>query len=530
MKRLVLSAALPAALLFGCAGAAYAADSDTAATTALPWAPTDSAMVTKAPPLLTKAPPPTQGPPPTCTSVPGFFLTDCQLSWYGVRFYGTIDVGYGYQTHGAPWDPNFTPGASYLLQKMNRMSIWTLSPNGLSQSNIGIQIKEPLAPGWSFVAQLEGGFDPYSLHFANSPGSEFNNIGVPVNQQTTNGDSSRAGQFYNSLGFLGVSSDTYGTLTVFRQNALTLDAVLAYDPMAGSYAFSPLGFQGGFAGGGDTEQAKYTTSVKYRVNIGDFRVAALWQFGGYNLNNASNGAWEAQIGGDIRNLGPGTLSIDGYVDYNRDAVILALAGAPTNASGVPIGTMLPQTMTATLSDNTALMVAAKYTVDRLKLYAGYEWMQFAPPSDPYTVAGTGFTDIGGNFVCFACATAIGGTNINSTAYSASAGFQDKILQMAWGGARYSVTDAVDVVGAYYHYWQNTFAASAANIAACNVALTNKNFCAGSVDAASVLIDWKFAPKWDTYIGTFYSHFNGGLANGFLSRDNLATTAGIRFRF
>jgi hypothetical protein len=157
-------------------------------------------------------------------------------------------------------------------------------------------------------------------------------------------------------------------------------------------------------------------------------------------------------------------------------------------------------------------------------------MQFAPPSDAYTVAGTGFTDIGGNFVCFACNTATGGTNINNTAYSGSAGFQDKILQMAWGGARYSVTDAVDVVGAYYHYWQNTFAASAANIAACNVSLTNKNFCAGSVDAASALIDWKFAPKWDTYIGTFYSHFNGGLANGFLSRDNLATTAGIRFRF
>ena len=27
-----------------------------------------------------------------------------------------------------------------------------------------------------------------------------------------------------------------------------------------------------------------------------------------------------------------------------------------------------------------------------------------------------------------------------------------------GGARYSVTDSLDVVGAYYHYWENTFAA------------------------------------------------------------------------
>jgi hypothetical protein len=159
--------------------------------------------------LVTKAPA-VQAPPlpATCTSIQDFFLTACQLSWYGVRFYGTIDVGFGYQTHGAPWNPNFTPGASYYRQKMNRSAMWTLAPNGLSQSNVGIQIKEPLAAGWSFVGQLEGRFDPYSLRFANSPGSEFNNVGVPVNQQSTNGDSSRAGQFYNSLGFLGVSSDS----------------------------------------------------------------------------------------------------------------------------------------------------------------------------------------------------------------------------------------------------------------------------------------------------------------------------------
>jgi hypothetical protein len=36
---------------------------------------------------------------------------------------------------------------------------------------------------------------------------------VPVYMQTRNGDSSRAGQFYNSADFAGISSDTYGTLT-----------------------------------------------------------------------------------------------------------------------------------------------------------------------------------------------------------------------------------------------------------------------------------------------------------------------------
>jgi hypothetical protein len=311
---------------------------------------------------------------------------------------------------------------------MNRTPMWGLAPNGLSQSNVGVQIKEPLSPGWSFVAQLEAGFDPYSLHFANSTESVFANAGVPVNQQTANGDASRAGQFYNSLGFLGVSSDTYGTLTAFRQNALATDGVLAYDPMAGSYAFSPIGFSGTVAGGGDTENSRYSTALKYRVAIGDFRAAALWQFGGYDLNNGSNGAFGAELGGDFR-VGLGTLSLDAIGNYNKDAVNLTLSGAPTNAAGVPIGTMLPQTVTATLSDNTNVMMLAKYTVKKLKLYAGYEWMKFAAPSDPFTVAGTGFTTVVGDFVWLDCATATAGTNINSTAYSASAGFKDKVLQV-----------------------------------------------------------------------------------------------------
>src|ERR1700751_5724841 len=59
-----------------------------------------------------------------CTSVWGFFVTDCPLSWYGVRLYGTIDAGAGYQTHGAPLDPYFAQGSSYLIQKMHREAMW----------------------------------------------------------------------------------------------------------------------------------------------------------------------------------------------------------------------------------------------------------------------------------------------------------------------------------------------------------------------------------------------------------------------
>ena len=45
-----------------------------------------------------------------------------------------------------------------------------------------------------------------------------------------------------------------------------------------------------------------------------------------------------------------------------------------------------------------------------------------------------------------------------------------------------------------------------------------------------VVDWQFAPKWDLYAGLMYTKVNGGLANGFLQRDNLDPTVGLRFRF
>ena len=52
--------------------------------------------------------------------------------------------------------------------------------------------------------------------------------------------------------------------------------------MAGSYAFSPIGYSGKIGGGGDTEDARWTTAIKYRVNVGD------WS--GSPLGAADNGA------------------------------------------------------------------------------------------------------------------------------------------------------------------------------------------------------------------------------------------------
>ena len=221
------------------------------------------------------------------------------------------------------------------------------------------------------------------------------------------------------MGYLGFSSP-YGTVTVFRQNSLTLDAVFAYDPIGASYAFSPLGWQGITCGVGDTEDCRFTTSVKYRGEFGQFRVVGLWQFGGYDLNNASTGAYQLQLGGDIPNLAGGTLSLDAIGSYVQNAVSMRLAGNTLPA-------VLPQVLTATLSDNSSVMLLAKYTNGPVRLYGGYECIRYAPPSNPYA-PGEGFSDIAGDFVCAGCA-AINNTNINSTAFNAG----DRLFNVVWAG-------------------------------------------------------------------------------------------------
>ena len=122
--------------------------------------------------------------PKTCINFWDFVSTNCDLTWQGITVYGIVDMGGAYQTHGAPFDPRSSVGASYLLQKQNRSAIWSLAPNGLSNSTIGIKGTEPIGGNFSFVFALDAGFDPYSFKFSNGPGAAAFNAGTPLNQQT----------------------------------------------------------------------------------------------------------------------------------------------------------------------------------------------------------------------------------------------------------------------------------------------------------------------------------------------------------
>ncbi len=105
------------------------------------------------------------------------------LSWHGLTLYGTVDVGYAYQTNGAPQTGSLYTGGLNLNMygaKANRESISALSDNGLEQSKIGLKIEEQIGFGFTAIGKIETGFNPISGTLADACQSLVANNGKAV--------------------------------------------------------------------------------------------------------------------------------------------------------------------------------------------------------------------------------------------------------------------------------------------------------------------------------------------------------------
>ena len=313
-------------------------------------------------------------------------------SYAGLIVYATIDVGIGYQSNGAGFNPAYANGVANFVSKQSNGPKWLWTPNGINQSVAGIKMSEPIGYGWSLVGALETAFDPYSGEIVNGQKSLVQNNGKALVLQNANSDFEPIGQWDNSAGFIGVSNPTYGTLTAGRVTSLSFDGLVAGDPMGGAYAFSPFGYSGSYAGFGETETNRANTGVKYRASFMNFRAAGLVQWGGYDQGNGMAGMYQGQIGGDFANLFGGALSLDAIGSYAKDTVNVSTftGSCAVLKSGPLIGqtgcmSAIPtfyddEDLKATLSNNTGLMLLSRYIWGPVTLSGGYEWWRQADPS------------------------------------------------------------------------------------------------------------------------------------------------------
>ena len=480
--------------------------------------------------------------PDACTSGHEFATTDCSLTWRGITVYGAYDVGVGWVSHGLPENGYNYEGES-LVNRNGRQSRFIIAPNNLQQSGLGVRGKEEFLPGWSVVFNASTGINPQSGLLANASATQTVNNGLPRSSYSEAIDGARAGQPFNDEYYGGISSAHFGTLTFGRQRALGTDAMLAYDPAGGAYAFSYIGYNGTMAGGGDTENSRWDDALKYRLTHGPVHFGAMYKFAnGSGGCYSASAAWTAAtctpvvphndaFGFDLGG-GHGKFSADlVYQHYNQAISVLNPLLGPQSPSAPyqsttdslntnPInGVNLidpNNTVYGIVTDNNAVMVAAKYTWDPFKFFAGYEYIWQNNPKNPL---GVGASDQGGYFM-----SGVEDKNLDS----------EKLVQIWWTGVKYTYRSKTDFTFAWYQQRQNDFRIPPT----CSPTAGFRSSCAGTLNEVSVYADHHFTKRFDAFTGIAYSYVSGGLAIAiphgpgvpYNYNSNFAPTVGGRFTF
>jgi predicted porin len=481
--------------------------------------------------------------PDPCASGHDFATTDCTLTWHGITVYGAYDIGVGWVSHGLP-ESGYNYEGESLVNRNGYESRFLAAPNNLQQSGFGIRGKEEFLPGWSVVFNASTGINPQSGLLANASQTQISNNGLPRASYSYAIDGARAGQPFNDEYYGGISSKIFGTLTFGRQRSLGTDAMLQYDPNGGAYGFSYIGYNGTMAGGGDTENSRWDYAVKYRLSYGPVHFGAMYKFangsaGCYSNSptwtatsctpqEAHNNAYGFDLGGDR-----GKFSADFvFQHYNQAISVLnPLLGpqslsAPyqsttdsinTNPINGGVNLIDPNgTVYGIVTDNNAMMFAAKYKWDSFKFFAGYEYIWQNNPANPL---GVGAADQAGYIM-----SGVEDNNLDS----------EKLLNIWWTGVKYTYRVKTDITFAWYQQRQNDFRVPPA----CSPTAGFRASCAGTLNEVSLNADHHFTKRFDGYTGLAYSYVTGGLAIAiphgpgvpYYHNNNFAPVIGGRFAF
>jgi predicted porin len=421
-----------------------------------------------------------------------------KLTWNGITLFGQVDVGYGYNSQGAPINPNFgemnsnvwASGAGY-------KPISSLQNGGMAFPFIGLKIEENIGNGWQAIGQLDTGFNPLSGQLDNACASIVENNGKPGNQQNVWFNSSRCGQVINGQAFAGVRNATYGTLTFGRQSPLDLTTLSGYDPTPSSVAFSLLGWSSGWGGAvGAADANKWDNAVKYTNQYGPVHGGLM-----YSEGSEDSGLHGQSYGVNVGATWQG-FSVDAVYTLARDELATTTYGV--GGCGT-VGTPSCSTLAATATNNTGWTIMGKYTydlggaskgltsTDKLTFYAGYQDDRFSNPSDPVSVGDT----VNGGYVL---------GSVNNTAYN----FGNKHRDIAWIGTKYE-TGPWTYTAAYYLGYQPYYRKTATAVPCSS---STFSYCSGTLQLVSATVDYAFNKHLDAYAGVVWSGAAGGLSNGY----------------
>jgi predicted porin len=169
-----------------------------------------------------------------------------------------------------------------------------------------------------------------------------------------------------------------------------------------------------------------------------------------------------------------------------------------------------------VTDNNAVMFAAKYAWDPFKFFAGYEYIWQNNPLNPL---GVGASDQGGYIM-----SGVEDNNLDS----------EKLVNIWWTGVKYTYRSKTDITLSWYQQRQNDFRVPQT----CSATAGFRASCAGSLNEVSLYLDHHFTKRFDGFAGIAYSFVAGGLEIAiphgpgvpYFHPSNFAPTVGARFAF
>jgi predicted porin len=420
-----------------------------------------------------------------------------------VTLYGILDASVANIQHSYTFDPNMVSEANPLVVHATQSATGMFS-GGLSPSRWGIKGTEDMGGGLKAIFLLESGINIGSGAIGNAAQALTHSGAEGPNAAA---DSALNGQLFSRGAYVGLSSDEFGQVRLGRNTTFFLDDIGQTDPLLGSYAFSPIGYSGAYGGGGLTDDSRVDNSIKYLLNIGDFGVGLLYKVAGVSGSNSAQGAYQAHL-----TYVTGPFGI--YLGYQQFKDAFSIAGSTTGA------------LTASAADTKAYMISGKYIFDATKttLRAGYEREQFQDPSNPGTPA-VGTTPATGDLAV----NSLFGYGISSVGVTSY--FSEKKINVFWVGGTQEITNAFSVSAGWYRASQNSWSAGATGSEYCGDASGKHNtLCSGATNYYSLVLDYRFSKRTDTYVGIMKDTASGGMAAGFVDPGNRIIALGLRHSF
>lgn len=451
------------------------------------------------------------------------------LTWNGFTFYGAIDLGTQYLTHGAPVPASmYTPPS--MITPMGRTPMFGLAFSQEELSNFGIKTQQSIGFNTSFVANAQMTFNPTSGELSDALKTLQAANGVPLNQQGFQVEGARAGQLFSGVLYAGLDNSTLGRLTFGRHLDLIGENLANYDPLF-SYGTSYLAFAGLAPGPVSSETPFADSSIRYSNDFGIFHVAGLYG----HPDTDEKEVWQVSAGLTYKGL-----SFDAMGGHASDQVSASALSAASIAAD-PAGA---QSLGAKVYDTDMYALFAKYKLDlgggsyrsdsewqpSVTFSGAYEHVVQMNPADGGYQAGhtTAGGYVLGPVVTLSGSAAAGIVNNGFTGGNAN-------YDIFLAGVKYEFApqwkvalDVQDIRRSGFGYGLGEAGASGYSAVPCSSsAFAN---CAGSVEMISARLNYQWTKRVDVYIAAAYSTVRDGMRAGYLHGDNFDPTIGIRYAF